>query len=91
MALDPISDLRHLRNERSDWLLTVLTGVLTLLSSTGNMMKEFNGHHSAHGELAVRTKYPVAATADNATLCPPKPAVLTVRPSPRQRSERSSL
>ena len=31
MALDPISDLRHLRNERSDWLLTVLTGVLTLL------------------------------------------------------------
>ena len=31
MTLDPISDLRHLRNERSDWLLTVLTGVLTLL------------------------------------------------------------
>ncbi len=31
MALDPINDLRHLRNERSDWLLTVLTGVLTLL------------------------------------------------------------
>ena len=31
MALDPIGDLRHLRNERSDWLLTVLTGVLSLL------------------------------------------------------------
>ena len=29
--LDPVSDLRHLRNERSDWLLTVLTGVVTLL------------------------------------------------------------
>ena len=28
---NPINDLRHLRNERSDWLLTVLTGVLTLL------------------------------------------------------------
>ena len=27
----PISDLRHLRNERSDWLLTLLTGVLILL------------------------------------------------------------
>ena len=31
MILDPISDLRQLRNERSDWLLTVLTGVLILL------------------------------------------------------------
>jgi hypothetical protein len=31
MILDPISDLRHLRTERSDWLLTVLTGVLLLL------------------------------------------------------------
>jgi hypothetical protein len=31
MTLNPISDLRHLRNERSDWLLTVLTGVLILL------------------------------------------------------------
>ena len=31
MILDPISDLRHLRNERIDWLLTVLTGVLILL------------------------------------------------------------
>jgi len=31
MRLDPISDLRQLRNERSDWLLTVLTGVLILL------------------------------------------------------------
>ena len=29
--IDPIGDLRHLRNERSDWLLTVLTGVVTLL------------------------------------------------------------
>ena len=29
--LDPVGDLRHLRNERSDWLLTVLTGVLVLL------------------------------------------------------------
>jgi hypothetical protein len=29
--LDPVGDLRHLRNERSDWLLTVLTGVLILL------------------------------------------------------------
>jgi hypothetical protein len=26
--IDPISDLRHLRSERIDWLLTVLTGVL---------------------------------------------------------------
>jgi hypothetical protein len=31
MILDPISDLRQLRDERSDWLLTVLTGVLILL------------------------------------------------------------
>ena len=31
MILDPVSDLRHLRNQRSDWLLTVLTGVLILL------------------------------------------------------------
>ena len=31
MILDPTSDLRHLRDERSDWLLTVLTGVLILL------------------------------------------------------------
>lgn len=31
MTLGPISGLRHLRNERSDWLLTVLTGVLILL------------------------------------------------------------
>jgi hypothetical protein len=31
MTLDPISGLRHLRNERSDRLLTVLTGVLILL------------------------------------------------------------
>jgi hypothetical protein len=31
MTLHPISDLRDLRNERSDWLLTALTGVLTLL------------------------------------------------------------
>ena len=31
MTLDPISDLRHLRNERSDWLLSALTGVLILL------------------------------------------------------------
>jgi hypothetical protein len=31
MTLDPISGLRQLRNERSDWLLTVLTGVLILL------------------------------------------------------------
>jgi hypothetical protein len=29
--LDPVGELRHLRNERSDWLLTVLTGVLILL------------------------------------------------------------
>ena len=29
--IDPISDLRHFRNERSDWLLTVLTGVMTLM------------------------------------------------------------
>ena len=31
MILDPSSDLRRLRDERSDWLLTVLTGVLILL------------------------------------------------------------
>jgi hypothetical protein len=31
MFPDFISDLRHLRSERSDWLLTVLTGVLILL------------------------------------------------------------
>jgi hypothetical protein len=31
MTLDPIGGLRHLRNQRSDWLLTVLTAVLTLL------------------------------------------------------------
>ena len=31
MTLGPISGLRHLRKERSDWLLTVLTGVLILL------------------------------------------------------------
>ena len=31
MILDPVGDLRQLRNERSDWLLTVLTGVLILL------------------------------------------------------------
>ena len=31
MIPDPIGNLRHLRNERSDWLLTVLTGVLILL------------------------------------------------------------
>ncbi|SHH14358.1 hypothetical protein SAMN05443248_3846 [Bradyrhizobium erythrophlei] len=30
MMLDPLSDLRHLRNERSDWLLSALTGVLIL-------------------------------------------------------------
>src|SRR3954447_21974354 len=29
--IHPISDLRHLRNERSDWLLSALTGVLILL------------------------------------------------------------
>jgi hypothetical protein len=29
--LDPVGELCHLRNERSDWLLTVLTGVLILL------------------------------------------------------------
>jgi len=29
--IDPIGILRDLRNERSDWLLTVLTGVVTLL------------------------------------------------------------
>ena len=28
MIMDPVGELRHLRNERSDWLLTVLTGVL---------------------------------------------------------------
>ena len=31
MIPDPVGDLRQLRNERSDWLLTVLTGVLILL------------------------------------------------------------
>jgi hypothetical protein len=31
MILDPIGDLRRLRRERSDWLLTVLTGVLILV------------------------------------------------------------
>jgi len=31
MILDPLGDLRRLRNERIDWLLTVLTGVLILL------------------------------------------------------------
>jgi succinate dehydrogenase hydrophobic anchor subunit len=31
MILDTVGDLRQLRNERSDWLLTVLTGVLILL------------------------------------------------------------
>jgi len=31
MFPDFINDLRHLRSERSDWLLTVLTGVLILL------------------------------------------------------------
>jgi hypothetical protein len=31
MILDPVGDLRQLRDERSDWLLTVLTGVLILL------------------------------------------------------------
>lgn len=31
MSLDPIGGLRHLRSERSDWLLTVLAGVLALL------------------------------------------------------------
>jgi hypothetical protein len=31
MILDPISDLRHLRSERIDWVLTVLTGVLILI------------------------------------------------------------
>ena len=31
MIPDPVGDVRHLRNERSDWLLTVLTGVLILL------------------------------------------------------------
>jgi hypothetical protein len=31
MIMDPVGELRHLRNERSDWLLTVLTGVLILL------------------------------------------------------------
>lgn len=29
--LDPISDLRRLRDERTDWLLSALTGMLTLL------------------------------------------------------------
>ena len=31
MISDTMTDLRQLRNERSDWLLTVLTGVLVLL------------------------------------------------------------
>ena len=31
MTLEPISNFRNLRKERSDWLLTVLTGVLLLL------------------------------------------------------------
>ena len=31
MISDTMTDLRQLRNERSDWLLTVLTGVLLLL------------------------------------------------------------
>jgi hypothetical protein len=31
MILDPVGDLRQLRDERSEWLLTVLTGVLILL------------------------------------------------------------
>jgi hypothetical protein len=31
MVLDPVGDLRRLRRERSDWLLTVLTGVLILV------------------------------------------------------------
>ena len=31
MILDPISDLRRLRDERTDWLLSALTGVLILL------------------------------------------------------------
>jgi hypothetical protein len=31
MTLNPIGDLRRLRDERIDWLLTVLTGVLILL------------------------------------------------------------
>jgi len=31
MSLDSISNFRNLRKERSDWLLTVLTGVLLLL------------------------------------------------------------
>ena len=31
MTFDPIGGLRNLRTERSDWLLTVLAGVLTLL------------------------------------------------------------
>jgi hypothetical protein len=31
MIPDPVGDLRQLRNERNDWLLTVLTGVLILL------------------------------------------------------------
>ena len=31
MTLNPRSDLRQLRNERSDWLLSALTGVLILL------------------------------------------------------------
>ena len=31
MIPDFISDLRHLRSERIDWLLTVLAGVLILL------------------------------------------------------------
>ena len=31
MIVDPISGLRNFRDERIDWLLTVLTGVLVLL------------------------------------------------------------
>ena len=31
MIPDPVGDVRHLRSERSDWPLTVLTGVLILL------------------------------------------------------------
>ena len=31
IILDPISDLRRLRDERTDWLLSALTGVLILL------------------------------------------------------------
>jgi hypothetical protein len=31
MSLDPIGSMRHLRSQRIDWLLSVLTGVLALL------------------------------------------------------------